>query len=638
MKLKQSELNKLDKESLNKRMLEISTDVANALLPTYGPYGACTLVQSVDSVYSTKDGWTVLQNLTYGYNGVNNALKKLIQDCAQSVLLKVGDGTTTVTLLAHQVYKRVYESILSKSTPYNTKELEVTLKCVVDDICNKMMTSSNVITDDNLEKTIHSIASCSTNWDEEMAGYIVDIYKNTKNPIIKFENSGTENSYVKYTTGYDIKGELMLANQYLTDRNSGECKIEKPAVIMFDYALKREVLNIIVFIADMYAKTENRTLVVLAPDFQPDFINGLMSVNMSRVRAHQPYVSCVPFKYYVHGKTEKDCAEDLCILLGTDMISQGNTDMAEMFADVEHAVVMKNNAMKDSSISEEERQAYVNEERNMIMAAYEYLSTISGTCESIIATEKYFLATGLTNVNEKIINERKEKLIHEIDLETKEAAALSMITNGVRFKRIRLGKLQCNMGTIYVGGFGDANLKSKRDALDDATKACESAYRDGVIVGGGVAALSAILKLRHEVLSDEELKSTRNTKLYDLLMRIIEESYISVVSSMYQNKFGNSDPSIDIKETIIAAAKSDIGYNVITEEFDESLITPVSGEIEILKGCLSLVSVMACSNQLVFHDINSIEDADRVRAIEESGDISLETALKFAKESGEIRG
>ena len=636
MKIKQSELNKINKESLNERMLSIATDVAEALIPTYGPYGACTLIQSVDSVYSTKDGWTVLQNLTYGYNGVNNALKKLIQDCAQSVLLKVGDGTTTVTLLAQQIYKRVYESILSKGTPYNTKELESTLKCVVDDICNKLMSSCNMITDDNMEKTIRSIASCSTNWDDEMAEYIVDIYKTTKNPIIKFENSGTENSYVKYTSGYDIKGEIMLANQYLTDRTTGECKIENPAILMFDYALKKEMLNIIVFIADMYANTENKTLVVLAPDFQPDFVNGLMSVNMSRTRAHKPYVSCVPFKYYVHGKTEKDCAEDLCILLGTDMISQGNMDMVEMFSDVENAVIMKNNAMKDSTISEEDRNRYMEEERNTIMAAYEYLKTISGSCESIVATEKYFLATGLTYANEKLIDERKEKLVHEIELETKEAAALSMITNGVRFKRIRLGKLQCNMGTIYVGGFGDANLKSKRDALDDATKACEAAYRDGVIVGGGVAAIRAIMNIEHDVCSEEE-SSTRNNNLYETLMNIIKESYISVVSIMYGNKYGDSDTSINVRETILEAAKSNIGYNLITDEFDESLITPVSGEIEILKGCMSLVSVMVCSNQLVFHDINSIEDADRVRAVEESGDLSLGTAIKFAKEAADQR-
>lgn len=629
MKIKQSEINRIDKESLNERMLSIATDVANAVLPTYGPYGACTLVQSVDSVYSTKDGWTVLQNLTYGYNGVNNALKKLIQDCAQSVLLKVGDGTTTVTLLAHQIYKRVYTSILSGETHYNAKELEVTLKRVVTDICERMMSSCNVITDDNMEETIRSIASCSTNWDEEMAGYIVDIYKNTKNPIIKFENSGTENSYVKYTSGYDIKGELMLSNQYLTNRKTGECVIEKPAVLMFDYGLKKEMLETILFIADMYhMSSEGTKLVIIAPDFQPDFVNGLMSVNMSRIRAGQPYVSCVLFKYYTHGKIDKDCAEDLCILLGTDMISQENTNIVEVFSDVEKAVTMRNRAMKDESVSEEDKQMYVDQERATIVAAYNYLKTISGTCSKIIATEKYILAEGLSNSNEKLINERKEKLIHEIDLETKEAAALSMITNKVRFKRIRLGKLQCNMGTIYVGGFGDANLKAKRDALDDATKACEAAYNDGVIVGGGVAALHAIMELDYTVHADND---GINHSLYEKLMTIIKESYISVVSMMYYNKYGDNDSPIDIKETITTSAKTGIGYNLITEKFDKELITPVRGEVEILKGCMSLVSVMICSNQLVFHDINSIEEADRVRAIEEAGDISVESAAKLAK-------
>lgn len=633
MKIKHSELNKLDKISLGKRMLSISTDVADALLPTYGPYGACTLIQSVDSVYSTKDGWTVLQNLNYGYNGVNNALKKLIQDCAQSVLLKVGDGTTTVTLLAHQIYKRIFERFILGNETYNTRELETELQSVVADICGKMVDSCNVITDENLEEMIRGIAACSTNWDFEMTDYIVDIYKTTKNPIIKFENSGTENSYVEYTSGYDIKGQLMLPNQYLTDRTTGECRIEKPAILMFDYALKKEMLNVIVFIADMY-DTTNRQLVVLAPDFQPDFINGLMSINMGRNRNHTKNVSCIPFKYYVNSKTDKDCAEDLCILLGTDMISTANTDMAEMFSDVEEACLAKSRALKDTTISEELRNEFVEKEKQTIFAAFQYLKKISGTCDTIVATEKYILATGLTNADEQVIEERKDKLKHEIELETKEAAALSMITNGVRLKRIRLGKLQCNMGTIYVGGFGDANLKAKRDSLDDATKACEAAYRDGVIAGGGIAPLHAILELTKEGTTTTS-SHTKSRQLRNSLMKIIEESYVAVIGSMYQNKYGTENveasASMEVANKIYEAAKNNIGYNLITEEYDKSLITPLTGDVEILKGCMSLVSVMLSANQLVFHDIESIEDAERVEAINELGDISLENAAKLNK-------
>ena len=617
-------LNTLSKDQLNQLMLKISSEVADAIAPTYGPYGANTLVQSMDSVYSTKDGWNVLQNLTYQNNGVYNSLKKLITDCAQSVLLKIGDGTTTVTLLANEVYSRIYESFLKNNdNPFNVKKLEKALENAVDLVCKAMAENSHPITDD--PKAIFNIASVATNWDTEMAQFISDIYEKTNNPIIKFENSGTEKSHVEYISGYEIKGQIMLPEFYLTDRSTGKCVLENPAVLMFDHAVGNDMLQLLGGLAESFLMNNNRCLVIVAPDFVPDFTNGLKSLNMSRIRNGQSVIPLVPFKYYKNLNIDKDCADDLCYLFGTDMISKENSDMAELFNDLQEAIKDNKSASK-AGVDEEYAKEAKERFNSIVSAAYQYLNDISGTCKCVTMTEKYILATEFTNANTKEIEKRKEALKYEIDLKTKECAALSMITEGIRMKRIRLGKLQLSMGVIYVGGFGDANLKAKRDALDDATKACEAAYQSGYTVGGGIAGIIAI----DDIFGSEGRLSPNDTLEYDILS-IFYNSYRSILHTMYNNKFLGEKSDVELDGIIDCAAEKRKGYDLVKEEISESIISPVTGEIEMLKGCMSLVSVMIGANQLVFHDINDIKDLEVMKAVEESGDISMQTNVALLK-------
>lgn len=631
MNIKQSTLNRANNQELSELMLKICEDVAKAIAPTYGPYGANALIQSVDTVYSTKDGWTVLQNLTYGYNGVYNGLKKLIQDCAQSVLLLAGDGTSTVSLLAYHMYYGIYKEFIQSGTPYNVKELENALKNVINGVIERLALNAKEMPSaekdpEELRSVIQNIALISTNWDMEMATLIADVYSKTSNPIIKFENSGTEDSYVKYIEGFDIRGELLLSNYYTTDPKLGECNIANPAVLMFNHAITKDLLTTLVLVADIFHKDYNKTLVVFAPDFQADFINGLMSVNMTRLRDGQlGIVPCVPFKYYKKAITDKDCVEDLCILFGTDMISKENPEMSELFMDLKNALEDKLRADAMTNVPQEEINKIQTNAIATMRAAKEYLSKIAGTCDKIILTDKYALAQGFTNANDKMIEERRDKLKCEITNKTKEASALGMITEGIRLKRVRLGKLQLNMGVIYVGGYGDANLKSKRDALDDATKACEAAYKTGYTIGGGIATLIAIDD--YSTIHKETLTSTEK-----VISTILSTSYINVIRTMFENKWGDKEERLIKTNGIISnSIAQKTAYNLITENFDDTLIIPLSVEIEILRGVMNLISVMVGSNQLIFRDINSIEDVERVAAINESGDVSMETQVKLLR-------
>lgn len=625
MKIKQTSLNRLTKDELSELMLKVSEDVTNAIAPTYGPYGANTLIQSTDSVIATKDGWTVAQYLNYPGNGVLNSLKSLIINCAQSVLLKFGDGTSTVMILAHLIYKRIWKYFIYGGKPYNIKEVENVLKNTVDDICKILSSQAKFIDwDVDGKSIIRNIALVSTNWDSEMAEFIAEIYEKTHNPIIKFENSGNDKTHVGYINGYEIKGELQLPDYYVTDHTSAECVINDPVVLVFNYAIKEDKINLFNMVGNAIKSSYSRSIVILAPDFEPKFIGTLKSLNMERRRRGMEPLQCIPFKYYTHSKTDKDCVDDLCYLFGTDTISENNTDIAEMFADLEDAVRAKMAIDKDETASKDDVEKVYDHCSSLLDAANQYILEVSGTCKSITLTKKHLIAQNFTNANDKVINQRREDLQHELDVNMKECAALSMITEGVRMKRIRLGKLQLNMGVIYVGGFGETNLKGKRDALDDATKACEAAYTWGYTLGGGVAGLVAINHINNVTDNKSELKST--------LLNIIEESYRELLYILYSNKFGRGPQTESSVEEIINKSVEDrIPYDIISEAHNEHLISPVSGEIEILQGTMNLVMAMIGANQMVFQDIQSIDDVAKLEAIRECGDVTIETQSMLLK-------
>lgn len=638
MRIKNTQINTLNKESLAELMMDITNDVANAVAKTYGPYGANTLIQSTDTVYMTKDGWTVAQNLTYPNNGAKNALKKLIMDCMQSVLLKTGDGTSTVALLARAMYSRIYDTFINCEDTYNIKSLEKALTEVINKITVEITSCSKQVTDETIWEVIHRIALISTNWDEEMAQFIADIYQKTRNPIIKFENSGSDESYVEYIDGYEIKGQLLLKECFINDHENGKCTIQNPAILVFNHDITEEMFEILYLMANSIYQAHQRQLVVIAPDFRPQFVNTLRSVYMQQQRLGTSTSLPIAFKYYNNLQIDKDCIIDLCYLLGTEPVSEDNTEMSDMLNKLRDALKGKKYVDQMEKPDEEEKEMIYEHCAECMDETNAYLSELCGKCMEITLTDKYLMTTNMTNAKMDIINERKKDLEHEIEVKTKESAALSMITEGIRLKRIRLGKLKLNMGVIHVGGFGDAHLKQRRDALDDATRACEAAYTYGYAFGGNTTPLIASKKICDNLdatiqkIPKNEKSNIDTLKVQHILATIIHQSYREVIGVMWENKYGeNIGTRKAIARTIDEVITRRTPFNIMTDDYDKRLISPVSGDIEILKGSMSLVMSMIGTNQFVFHDIRSIEDLERIAAIDESGDVQIEDQIKLAK-------
>lgn len=68
----------------------------------------------------------------------------------------------------------------------------------------------------------------------------------------------------------------------------------------------------------------------------------------------------------------------------------------------------------------------------------------------------------------------------------------------------RISKLKAGIAVIYVGAATEVEMKEKKDRVDDALRATQSALEEGILPGGGVALMrSSRNLLRKDVIQDE---------------------------------------------------------------------------------------------------------------------------------------
>ncbi len=115
-----------------------------------------------------------------------------------------------------------------------------------------------------------------------------------------------------------------------------------------------------------------------------------------------------------------------------------------------------------------------------------------GRAKRIVADKDNTTIIGGTG-DRKLIDGRIEQIRHEIDKTTSDYDREKL--------QERLAKLSGGVAVIRVGAPSESEMKSKKEALDDAISATKAAVAEGIVPGGGFALLRCI-----SALADEEQK------------------------------------------------------------------------------------------------------------------------------------
>ena len=616
--------NVIEGKELNALFEKIFSDMAYYVSKTYGPFGANTGYQEMDKILTTKDGWTVEQGIIYSDNTLANIIRKFIIEVSRSINVHAGDGTTTGVIAANEINKMIME--YKDNFKIHSKFLSSAIKYCVDSICNEISSSATKITDDNMEDIIYRIAEVSLDWDKEFAGYIRDIYVNTHNPVIRVQDSGYEKSFVEYRNGYDISAKLL--SEFKTDGvGIKKYTVNEPIIMVFSYTIGAEMFEPLLTAATYFASTMQKELVVMAPDFEKNFRDSYNAICIRLIRAKQPIIPLTMVRYFAEFNIEREMINDFCFLTGANIISKDYNEAATLIIDFNKVQKMnppQREQYPDDKDGDKMFAADMVEFNNQLKTItdnfYDNICDYVGTCDKVVIDDKILVASGFGGLEESdAIEQRKDAIRSEIDKSLKDMTAKSMLTDEVKLKKLRLGKLQLKMGIINVGGFGEYNLKATRDALDDAINACSNAYLDGVVTGGGVTIPVTINKLIDRLTNGtwnpSEEKGIDNELVGDILS-IIKEGFINTWEIMLKNRYtdgvveGVDDKlvnGITTRQLVEACILAKSPWNLITEKFDESIIHPARVEIEVVKGCLHLVLTTTTTNQLLYNGYEGMD-------------------------------
>ena len=110
---KEPRINVISKEMYEERVQKVFALLWSTLAKSFGPYGAPTLIYNYPYSHVTKDGFTIMKNLSMDASDqlVDQAIANMASDICGRLNYSVGDGTTSAVISTYGVYNNYLKYI-----------------------------------------------------------------------------------------------------------------------------------------------------------------------------------------------------------------------------------------------------------------------------------------------------------------------------------------------------------------------------------------------------------------------------------------------------------------------------------------------------------------------------------------------
>lgn len=536
--------NVIDDTRFKEKITTVFKMVSDALSKTLGPYGSTTIIEKFGEMHITKDGWQVLKNIRFEDPVCNNIMMLLLRISAQ-VVIKVGDGSTSSIVAANaflEEFNKRYEDVKH----IRSKEFMQILNNCVDTIVKRIYETAHSIDKNGDFSEIFNLAYISTNGDEEIAKMVQELYVKTGNPAIEYVKSKTEKTYYEIIDGYT--GNMTYIDNIFITNDDGNCVVTNPIILMFDHKVDVETSLPIISAAAMKAAEKGTRLIVIAPAYDKLLLENIRKNVLIEFKA-KGTSTVVYVRASLVNNVSHDLYNDFSVLAGAQVIS-------EQWA----------NEVTEENITD-------------------YLGEVS----EIVIGEKNTLIRGFVsrndNMYEKVVADATTKYNNMLaDNENR-----GIVDPKLNELKQRVMKLKCTMGIINVGGNTTLEKTANFDLVEDAVKACESAYNHGYNCGGSTI-IPYIIRSMARNSNDVDINT-----IYDM----IASAFITVYKCVLNNKYNYTND--DIVDIIVeeSVTNADTCFDLVYEEYSNKIINSCETDIEILKATVSIISLLISSNQYI---------------------------------------
>lgn len=250
-----------------------------------------------------------------------------------------------------------------------------------------------------------------------------------------------------------------LSPYFITDAEKMEVSLLDPLILIYDKRIS--IMKDLIPLLEQVAKM-SRSLVILAEDVEGE---ALATLIVNKIRG---VLSCAAVKAPGFGDRRKEILRDIAILTGGQVISE------------ELGLKLENVAIEDLGKA---GRVVIDKDNTTLIGGGGDKHKIEGRCAEI-----------RKQIRDTTSDYDREKL------------------------QERLAKLAGGVAVVRVGAPSEAEMKSRKEAFEDAISATKAAVAEGIVPGGGLALLRAIEPVARE---EEKCRGDEQTGLH-ILKRALE--------------------------------------------------------------------------------------------------------------------
>lgn len=625
-------INVISKEDFEDRVEKVFHLLWKSLSKSFGPYGAPTLIYNYPWSHATKDGFTIMKNLSFDASEtkLDEAISNMAGDICGRLNYSVGDGTTSAIIATNSIYQN-YRCMKKELTdkfilPRDVIHMYEEIK---DEIINRLQPKIKQIRTEDLEQlrqNIYDVVYISSNGDKVITDYISDLYKELGAPGISCRLSSDGITRKILVNGY--KYELILNDRLYINSDDNTMYLKDADVVIFGTKITKTNYKEILIPLNNESRKRGRHLIVAAPAYDEVALQQVISVDLNKEYARSHDVNMVLTTYRAISAHTRRLVNDFSVLMNTtvidramensilDDLAKGN-NIASIF-NIDNRDIK---GLKCIAYSEKAENGAVtfNKGEDELPEGFgvfnDYAPLIENSidlgyvkeCSLGLKTSQFTKLEFNKNRYEAILKEAKD-ILEETE---KKYQKLGTFNIEVSQAQDRLYALNLKMGIIEVGADTELSQKMIKDSVDDAIRAASSAFNHGVVLGCNTNLIQVIRDMYNEAEDDS---------VYKTLIDILLEGFLDVARTVISNAF--KDESYEISELPVDDIRTKIKdfINKIRRDknsddsFNEDIFNDSVYEVLNKYGVISIHNVLiyyALNTNQVF-DVSTFTYSDKV--------------------------
>lgn len=562
-------LNVISKETYENRVSKVFNLLWKTLAKSFGPYGAPTLIYNFPFSHVTKDGFTIMKNISMDSSDqlVDQAIANMASDICGRLNYSVGDGTTSAVIATNSIYqnylkhKKELENQLIM--PRDIIQAYNNIKGKIINHLNKYVQSIQSTDPKELYDNIYKVVYISSNGDNIISDYIASMYAELQFPGVTCELASDGITRKRIITGY--KFDLVLNDKLYINSDDNTMDVSNIDVIMFSVKITKAIYQNILVPLNEQCRIRGRKLLVCASAYDETALGQTITRDLTNEYKKTHDINMVLCTYRSISDHTRKLASDFAMLCNTVIIDR------ELKSYIEHQLDEGANILNVFNIDGRDdienlvcvgfdkktngATRYINSTKSELIQPFEcnenairlgYVGKASVGLKSSLFTDFYY------NENQyNAVLKDAEITLKETEDKYKKLGTFNIVVNQAQQ---RYYSLKLKMGIVEVGADSELSQKLLKDAVDDAIKAAASAFDHGIVKGCNVDMIRAINDTIEECTMTVEIDDSSKS-IYLTLLTILRDGFI------------------DVYKTVLSNAFSDVNImNYITESEDNTVI------------------------------------------------------------------